>query len=250
MSIDNFINRIFVGDAMEIMQKIPKESIDLILTDPPYNISNDTVIRRKGGKFGYAKDIVLDFGEWDKGQITPYDWIPIAYDLLTPNGVLIFFYDKMEISCIAKWLEREFDMKVRHIAVWVKRNPPPQARKVKWQNGTEFFLIATKNHGAGHHYNYMMGQHPDYIITPICMGKERYRKPTHPTQKPEKLIEPIIQWWSFEGDVVLDPFAGTGTIPFVAYKLKRNFIGIEKDRYWAEVTRKRIREYYLQERLF
>ena len=240
MPLKNFINKVFVGDALDIMKQIPKESIDLILTDPPYNISRDIVIQRKGGKFGKAKDIVLDFGEWDKNKITPYDWIPLAYNLLTSVGVLIFFYDKMEISCLAKWLEKEFNMKVRHIGVWLKSNPVPQARKTQWMSGTEFFIIATKNHGAGHHYNYSLGQHLDYIITPICMGRERYRNPTHPTQKPEKLIEPFIKWWSFEGDVVLDPFAGTGTIPYVAYKLGRKFIAIEKDPYWANVIKERI----------
>jgi len=239
-----FINKIILGDALEILPKIPKSSVDLVLTDPPYNISRPIKIIRRRGKFGKAKEINLDFGDWDKNKIKPYDWIPLVYPILKPSGVLILFYDKKEISCIAKWLEAKFNMRVRHIGVWIKRNPPPQARKTQWQSATEFFLIATK--GSGHHYNWKEGQHPDYIITALCQGKERY---DHPTQKPEALAVDLIKWWSFEGDIVLDPFCGTGTFPAVAYKLNRKFIGIEKERKYYEIARKRLERLTSQAKL-
>jgi site-specific DNA-methyltransferase (adenine-specific)/modification methylase len=188
---NDYIDKIIHGDCLKLMREIPDNSIDLVFTDPPYNISRDTVITRNGGKYGKAKPINLDFGEWDHNVITPYEWIPETYRLLKPNGVLIFFYDRMKISQLAEWLIDKFDMVVRHIGVWHKTNPAPQARKVKWQVASEFFIIATKNHGTGHHYNYREGQHHDVITTPICQGKERY---DHPTQKPEALAEPIIRW--------------------------------------------------------
>jgi len=240
------INKIIHGNALTVLKKLPNNSVDAVVTDPPYNISRNTVIRRKGGKFGIAKDISLDFGEWDHNVVTPYDWVPLVYDLLKPHGVLIFFYDKMRISHLAVWLEEEFNMCVRHIGVWVKKNPAPQARKVKWMDATEFFIIATKNHGSGHHYNYKEGQHPDYIITPICQGKERY---CHPTQKPEALAEPIIRWWTYPKDIVLDPFCGTGTFLVVALKMGRRFIGIEINKEYCEIALRRIKPYLQQARL-
>jgi len=230
-------SRLILGDALEVLPTLPKKSIDLVLTDPPYNISRNVKIVRNGGKFGKAKDIDLDFGEWDHGVVSPYDWIPLVYELLKPTGVLIFFYDKMEISCIAKWLERELGMKVRHIGVWRKLNPAPQARKVQWQSATEFFIIATKNHGSGHHYNWREGQHPDIIETPLCQGRERLG---HPTQKPEKLIEPLIRWWSYERDAVLDPFMGVGTIPAVAKRFNRRYIGIEINEEYYNIAKERV----------
>lgn len=230
------LGKLYHGDAMKILDELKEEyegKIDLVLTDPPYNISNTERPVIKMGSKWKKKDLVYDFGEWDHGKITPYDWIPKVYDLLTDNGILIFFYDKMEIGCVAKWLEEEWDMTVRHIGVMIKTNPVPQIFKVNWASGTEFFIIATKNKGSGHHYNWKEGHHPDYIVTSIVQGKERY---PHPTQKPMNAIATMIRWWSFENDLVLDPFAGTGTTLYVAEKLKRRWIGIEINEEYINYT--------------
>ncbi len=230
------INRIILGDCREVMRSLPKKCIDLLLTDPPYNISNDAEIVRNGGKFGVAKSISMNFGEWDRNVIMPNDWVPRAIETLTENGVFISFYDKRHISHLCDLLE-ENGCFIRHIGTWHKLNPAPQARKVKWQIAGEMFVIATKNKGTGHHYNYKEGQHHDVITTPICQGNERY---DHPTQKPEALINPLIKWWSFEGDVVFDPFCGTGTIPAVAKKLGRRFIGVENDERYFSIAKARV----------
>jgi len=221
------LGKLYKGDAMKILDELKDElynRVDLILTDPPYNISQKGKVLKRNGKWK-AKDIILDFGEWDYNKLTPYEWIPKVYDLLTDNGILIFFYNKMEISCIAKWLEEELDMKVRHIGAMIKTNPTPQmVSKSKWANGTELFIIATKNKGQGHHFNWKMGHHADYIVTSVASGKERY---PHPTQKPQTAIAVLLKYWSFENDLVLDPFAGTGTTLYVAEKMKRRWVGIE-----------------------
>ncbi len=219
------LGKLYLGDSIKLLDDMKSElenKVDLVLTDPPYNISKKMKI--KMGHKWKRKDLNYDFGEWDYGSITPYNWVPKVYDLMTDNGVLIFFYEKREIGCIAKWLEEEMDMKVRHIGAMVKTNPTPQVMKVKWMNGLEFFLIATKNKKSGHHFNWKEGYHADYIVTSVVQGKERY---PHPTQKPMNAIAVLMKWWSFPGDLVLDPFAGTGTTLYVAEKLNRRWIGIE-----------------------
>ena len=220
------------GDCLKVLPKIPDESIDLILTDPPYNISKHDKITRKGGKFGFAKDIKLNFGEWDFGKIKPEDYIPEFVRILKPNGVLVLFYDRLWLGVIGLWLENEFKFKVRHIGSWIKSNPAPQARKVKWQIGSEHFLIATKNVGSGHHFNYKLGQSPDYFITSVNY------KHLHPTQKPLELFKWIVNYWSFKGDWVLDPFLGAGTTMKACLELERNCIGIEIDKNYVEIAKK------------
>jgi len=165
------------------------------------------------------------------------DWIPIVYEKLKDNGVLITFLRKRDISDMCRFLENKLNMKVRHIGVWHKKNPVPQARKVGWMNSWEAFIIATKNHGMGHHYNWKEGQMQDVITTPICQGKERTE---HPTQKPIALIEPLIKWWSYEKDIILDPFCGAGTTCYVARKLNRHYIGIEIDEKWIKIAKERV----------
>jgi len=222
------------GDCMEVLPKIPDASINLILTDPPYNISKRDKITRRGGKFGMAKDITLNFGEWDFGKIKPEDYLPEIVRVLKPNGVLVMFYDKLWLGIIGLWLQEEFGFRVRYIGSWVKRNPAPQARKVKWQNGVENFLIATKNEGSGHHFNYKLGQSPDYFVTSVNY------KHLHPTQKPLDLIEWIVNYWSFEGDLVLDPFLGSGTTMEACLQLNRNCIGIDIDEKYIKITKERV----------
>jgi len=229
-----WLGKLYCDDALKILKEIPDESIDLILTDPPYNISKKGAdIKRNGGKFGKAKPIKLDFGEWDFGKVQWTDFIDDFVRILKPNGVLVMFYDRLWLGVIGLYLQEEYNFKVRHIGAWIKSNPAPQARKVGWQNGLEFFIVATKNHGSGHHFNYKLGQSPDYYVHSVSF------KHYHPTQKPLKLIEWIVSYWSFEGDLVLDPFAGAGTTLIACERLKRRWIGVEIDSKYCEITKKR-----------
>ncbi|MFW6002759.1 MAG: DNA-methyltransferase [archaeon] len=219
------------------MKKLPDNSIDLVVTDPPYNVSKKETINRTGGKFGNNRDIKLDFGEWDYGSILPVDYIDEFVRLLTKNGVLCLFYDKLFLGMIGFYLQEKYNFQVRHIGAWVKNNPAPQARKVKWMNGMENFLIATVNHGTGHHFNYELGQSPDYFNHVV-----NYEH-LHPTQKPLELFKWIINYWSFEGDMILDPFIGSGTTAVACIELNRNFIGYEIDEEYYNVALKRLSKY-------
>jgi len=227
------LGKLYCGDALEVLKKLPDESVDLILTDPPYNVSkpgHDIVDTRSEAR----RKIKLDFGEWDHGVVKWRDFIDDFVRLLKPTGVLVMFYDQLEIGCVGKYLQEEHGFQVRHIGVWVKTNPVPQMRKVKWQNALEFFLIATKNHGTGHHFNYKLGQSPCYFIHSVSF------KHYHPAQKPKPLIEWIMKYWSFQGDLVLDPFAGAGTTLVVAEELGRRWIGIEINEEYCELTKNRV----------
>ncbi len=230
------INQVITGNCLDVMRQFPDGSIDLLPTDPPYNISNPTKIVRSGGKFGRARTINLDFGDWDHGVIEPKDWVPLAVEKLKPCGVFVSLYNKRYISHLCDLLE-ELGLTIRHVGGWHKQNPAPQARKVKWQNALELFVIATMNKGTGHHYNYEEGQHHDVITTPICQGNERL---DHPTQKPLRMVDPIIRWWSFPGDIVLDPFCGTGTFLVKAKQLGRRYIGIDSSGEYCGMSRLRL----------
>lgn len=230
------INTIYHNDCQKKMKEFPDNSIDLICTDPPYNISKNQKIVRNGGKFKQAKDINLNFGNWDFNKILPANYIDEFVRLLHKNGTLVLFYDKLYLGLVGVYLQDKYNFQVRHIGNWIKNNPAPQARKVKWMNGSESFLIATANKGAGHHFNYKLGQSPDYFRHSVNFEH------LHPTQKPLKLINWIIKYWSFKNDLVLDPFLGSGTTAVSCKQLKRNFIGIEKNKKYYEIANKRLVE--------
>jgi DNA modification methylase len=154
--------------------------------------------------------------------------------ILKPNGVLVMFYDKLYLGQIGLYLQDKYGFQVRHIGAIVKKNPAPQARRVKWQNGLEQFLIATKNRGEGHHFNYLIGQSPDYIRMDV-----NYEH-LHPTQKPLEAIEWLMCYWSFEGDVIFDPFMGSGTTGVAAARTGRAFIGCEIDSGYFKIAKERI----------
>jgi len=234
MRIEDMLDKIICGDCLQILPQLPDKCVDLILTDPPYNVSTDNVIRRNCEKFGHAKDIKLDFGWWDRGVVRPFDYLDEFVRVLKPCGVLVMFYDRLYLGQIGLYLQESHGFQLRHIGAWVKTNPAPQARKVKWQIGTEMFIVATKNHGSGHHFNYKIGQSPDYFVSSVNYRHE------HPTQKPLELIKWIVSYWSFEGDIVLDPFIGSGTTAVVCKTLNRHFIGIDINPDYCEIARKRL----------
>lgn len=229
------IIELHLGDCIEYMNAMEKESVNAIITDPPYNVSKKgaKIVRGKGTAFE-GGDISLDFGEWDMGIINWSDYIDLFAKILCNNGILVMFYDKLHLGNIGLYLQEKYDFQVRHIGAMVKTNPAPQARRVKWQNGLEQFIVVTKNKGEGHHFNYRMGQSPDYFMT--NNGYEHM----HPTQKPISVMNWIVQYWSFEGDTVFDPFMGSGTTGVSCIQFGRNFIGCEIDPSYYDIAKKRI----------
>jgi DNA modification methylase len=239
-----------LGDCLEIMPLIPDKSIDIILTDPPYGISDNIRITRGKNKMKFkGSDINYNFGDWDifRSWDNLYNftvkWIDLSISKIKDDGVFITFFDRKKIGHIIDYLEN-IGFRFRNMIFFCKSNPVPQARKINWQSSVEVGIIMTRGKA---HYNYIRGQHKEYWTIPICSGNERT---PHPTQKPLKIFSDLVEWWSFDDDTVLDPFMGSGTTGVACKNLNRRFIGIEKDEKYFEIAKRRIENHKPQENLF
>jgi site-specific DNA-methyltransferase (adenine-specific)/modification methylase len=252
------INHIYQGDCLQIMQNSLEDcEIDLIYADPPYNLSGKslTLLNNKtGGPFYKMNE------EWDTWNYNEYvnfskKWIEEALRILKPNGSLFIsctFHNIGEIIVISK----KIGFKLNNILTWYKTNAMPNITKRTFTHSTEFVCWFVK--GKKWKFNYeelknlnlhrtkdgKLKQMRDFIELPLVQGKERMKdengRTLHPTQKPEKLLEIIITATSNIGDIILDPFFGTGTTGYVAKKLKRNWIGIETNKKYIKAAEKRI----------
>lgn len=243
-------NDLVLGDSLEILPTLEEGSIDLILTDPPYNISQGEVkvdrskienrrvrklVTRRQNK---PSELCYDFRKWDNYSSIDQQlefaeaWLLLCYPLLKDNGQIITFYSRSEISFLEA-IMNGLGYRVRQTLVWHKTNPVPQLFKVGYMSACELILWATKNTGAGHTFNYRMGQSPNVFSYPTCGGKERTE---HPTQKPLALIKRLLGHHTNEGDLVLDPFMGSGTVCMAAKEMKRGYIGIEKEEKYYQIA--------------
>lgn len=213
--------RIANESCFDFLTKLENESIDLIIIDPPYEISRDTGFA-KGKETGRDIDrfrISMDFGDWDNNFVGLSECIKECYRVLKRSGTLICFYDLWKISELRKYLEDAKFKQIRFIE-WIKTNPVPINSKTNYlTNAREIALTAVKNGKPTFHSEYDKGIY-EY---PICHDKGRF----HPTQKPVALIEKLIEKHSAPDDIVLDCFLGSGTCAVAAYNTQRNFIGCE-----------------------
>jgi DNA modification methylase len=242
---------LYQGDSLKILPTLPNESIDLVLTDPPFMISREMKITRSRNPLKHykfkGKDIELYFGKWDvfeneeKYWEFTYNWLNEVWRVLRKGGHLLVFFDKFKITPLVKWI-KDHNGIARQPLFWIKENPVPMARKVSFMNAVSLIFWATKYSTSRKYatFNYELGQHPDYEFAPICSGHERYDYGFHPTQKPEKIVKWLISYLSKEGDIILDPFLGSGTTMKVARDLNRNCIGIEINPEYIEITKKRL----------
>lgn len=250
--LEKYVNRIIEGECRRVMTGIPKGSIDMILTDPPFGISKEIKITRSKNAMKFkGSDINLDFGEWDKFEDTDefmeftYSWVDECDRVLKEGGILISYFDRDKINFLSRYL-REMDYNLRGYFISAKVNPVPQARKVGFMSGWEECGIWRKG-DTKHTFNWELGQQKDWMAVPIVGGKERT---PHPTQKSLKVFKMLVSYWSKVGDVILDPFMGSGTTAVAAWLLQRKFIGIEKDEGYCEIANKRLDPYLNQKRLF
>jgi len=208
-----------MGNAFELIKSIPNQSVDLILTDPPYNIGSYS----SGNiKFKNRKDMNNDIAEWDHDIVDPLEMVDDMVRILKPTGNIIIFTGS---NLFGRWhaaLDPIFD--TFQYAAWHKTNPTPSVRKSSFLNSIEL-IVCCWNKGHTWNFTTQRDMH-NFIETPVCAGKERY---SHPTQKPLTVIDHFVKIASDEGDVVVDPFMGTGTTGLSACRLNRNFIGFECD---------------------
>lgn len=229
--VDDVVDSVIQGDAVEVVESLPEDAVDLVVTDPPYNIAADFQVA-----FPERDPMPEQFRDWDDGSMQPGDWIPQAARVLTETGVLIAFYDNRQMHRLLAAVD-DHGLEFRQKIYWYKQDPIPQMHGVKWQEAVEEAVVATANTGKGHHYQQHRGQRHNVIEAFTISSAERK---DHPTQKPKALFRPIINWWSQPGDIVLDPFAGSGTVCVVAQQLGRHYIGIERQAEYVHAARKRL----------
>ena len=251
MLLNSYLNRVVVGDCIEKMNELPPESVDLIFADPPYNLQLNGVLERPDQtKVDGVKE------SWDKFKsISDYDnytkqWMSSARRILKANGSIWVIGSYHNIFRLG-YILQDLGFWLLNDVVWRKVNPMPNFRGRRFTNAHETLIWASKTKSSKYTFNYEamkslngdLQMRSDWSL-PICTGDERLKnkdgKKIHPTQKPENLLNRVIMSSSNIGDIVLDPFFGTGTTGAVAKKLRRAFIGIEQDAKYALEAEKRI----------
>lgn len=245
------INTILAGDCIEIMNGLPAASVDLIFADPPYNLQLKGDLHRPDNS---RVDAVDD--EWDQfSSFKAYDdftraWLKAARRLLKPDGAIWVIGSYHNIFRVGSALQDE-GYWILNDVVWRKSNPMPNFRGKRFTNAHETMIWASKSEGAKYTFNYEalkslnegIQMRSDWVL-PICNGGERLKdaagEKAHPTQKPQALLHRILVGSTKTGDIVLDPFFGTGTTGAVAKMLGRDWIGIEREKKYREVAEKRI----------
>jgi len=257
------VNHIYKGDCIDVMKEhILDGSIDLIYADPPYNLSGKSlnlINNKTGGPF-YKMNEDWDTWDYDKYAKFTEEWVEEAWRALKSNGSLYVsctYHSIGEIIIITK----KIGFKLNNIITWYKINAMPNITRRTFTHSTEYVCWFVKGKKWKFNYKELKKLNPhktkqgkqkqmrdflDFIELPLVQGKERIKgkngRAIHPTQKPEKLIEIIIVASSDIGDIVLDPFFGTGTTGVVAQRLKRKWIGIEVNEKYIKVAKKRIYE--------
>ena len=244
------INTILRGDVIETLNSLPENSVDMIFADPPYNLQLEKDLWRPNlTKVSAVDDAWDQFSSFEQYDLFTEAWLKAARRVLKEDGTLWVIGSYHNIYRVGKILQ-DLNFWILNDVVWVKTNPMPNFRGVRFANAHETLLWAQKKKGAKYTFNHFAMKalnddkqmRSDWLI-PICNGKERIKidgKKAHATQKPEALLYNVIESSTKPGDVVLDPFFGSGTTGAVAKKLHRNWIGIEREDAYIEVAQKRI----------
>jgi modification methylase len=244
-------NRVIVGDCIEELRKLPSESVDLVFADPPYNLQLASELLRPNNT---RVDGVDD--DWDKfSSFTAYDafcraWLGECRRILKPDGAIWVIGSYHNVFRLGVALQ-DLGFWIQNDIVWRKVNPMPNFRGKRFTNAHETLIWASRDQKSRPTFNYEslkalnddIQMRSDWLF-PICSGPERLKddggRKAHPTQKPEALLGRVLLASTNAGDIVLDPFFGTGTTGAVAQRLGRKWIGIERDADYARAARDRI----------
>ncbi|MGK2898581.1 MAG: DNA-methyltransferase [Burkholderiaceae bacterium] len=216
---------VYLGDSIEVLPTL--DAVDAIVTDPPYNVSEEGAdIRHLNGDVAQRRD----FGGWDRDGWEPSALLALSARLVRPGGALLAFCSDRLLSAYRE----AADFSPRGTIVWEKLNPPPTPRP-SYVSATEWCVWLQRDGGKATWNG--SGFTPNILRHPICGGGERS---AHPTQKPLSLLLELVQRHTNPDDLILDPFAGSGTTLVAAKQLGRRAIGIELEERWAEVAAKRL----------
>ena len=245
-------NQIIQGDCVEVMHSMPAESADLIFADPPYNLQLRNELHRPNMT---KVDAVTD--KWDHfDSFSAYDdfthaWLSACQHILKPSGSIWVIGSYHNIFRVGRIMQ-DLGYWILNDVLWIKTNPMPNFRGVRFTNAHETLIWASSGEGRRYTFNHqaMKGfnddkqMRSDWWLLPLATGHERLRdaegQKAHSTQKPESLLYRVILSSSNPGDLVVDPFMGSGTTGAVAARLHRDWIGIEQEEKYVKLARKRI----------
>lgn len=246
------VNQILKGNCIEVLNSLPPESVDMVFADPPYNLQLDKDLHRPNMS---RVDAVKD--EWDQfDSFEAYDsftgqWLTACKRVLKPTGTIWVIGSYHNIFRVGKIMQ-DLGYWILNDVVWVKTNPMPNFMGVRFTNAHETLIWASTGKGAKYTFNYQAMKRlnqdkqmrSDWWLLQLATGTERVKDENgdkaHNTQKPEALLYRVILAASNSGDVVLDPFFGSGTTGAVAKKLHRQWIGIEKEDKYIQLAQDRI----------
>ncbi len=248
----NHLNRILVGDCIELMRAMPEASVDMVFADPPYNLQLDGDLHRPNNTRVDGVD-----QDWDRFEgFAAYDaftrdWLEAARHVLKPDGALWVIGSYHNIFRVGCQLQ-DLGFWILNDVIWRKTNPMPNFRGRRFTNAHETLIWCSRDKDSRYRFNYEamknlnddLQMRSDWLL-PICTGGERLKRDgrkAHPTQKPESLLHRVVLSSTELDDVVLDPFFGTGTTGAVAKRLGRNYIGLERDQTYADVAEERLKK--------
>ncbi len=246
------LNTIIAGDCIAELERLPAASVDLVFADPPYNLQLANTLHRPDHSLVDAVD-----DAWDQfDSFAAYDaftraWLLACKRVMKPNATLWVIGSYHNIFRVGAILQ-DLGFWILNDVIWRKANPMPNFKGRRFTNAHETMIWAGRSPDTKRytfHYEALKAGNEDVQMRsdwsfPLCTGEERLKdengKKVHPTQKPESLLARVLLSSTNPGDVVLDPFFGTGTTGAVAKKLGRNFIGIEREQVYREAAQKRI----------
>jgi site-specific DNA-methyltransferase (adenine-specific) len=241
--------RLYQGDCLDLLAQIPESSVDLVFADPPYFLSNGGITCHAG------KMVSVNKGDWDKSRGPDANhefnrsWLAAAQRVLKPNGS-IWVSGTAHVIHSVGFAMQQLGFKLLNDISWVKPNPPPNLSCRYFTHATETLIWAAKDKKSRHTFHYKLMKETNrgkqmksawWDIRPPEPWEKKFGK--HPTQKPLALLERILLASSNEGDLVLDPFSGSGTTALAALRNKRVFRGIEIDPKWVRVSTLRLKEH-------
>jgi site-specific DNA-methyltransferase (adenine-specific) len=237
--------RIFQDDCLAILAALPENTVDLIFADPPYFLSNNGITCHA------SRMVSVNKGDWDRSRGADANhafnrsWLAACQRVLKPNGSIWVSGTSHVIHSVG-FAMQQLQFKLLNDISWVKPNPPPNLSCRYFTHATETIIWAAKNAKSRHTFNYKLmkeanaGKQMKSVWSILPPTREEKRQGKHPTQKPLALLERILLAASQEGEVVLDPFLGGGTTAVGALRNAREFIGIDADATWIDLSLRRI----------
>ena len=247
------LDQIIEGDCVERMRALPEGCADLVFADPPYNMQlKGELFRPDQSKVDAVDDHWDQFSSFSEYDRFTHEWLSAARRCLNDNGCLWVIGSYHNIFRVGAILQ-DLGFWILNDVVWRKSNPMPNFKGRRFTNAHETMIWAAKSEQTKYTFNYEamkalnddLQMRSDWTL-PICSGGERIKgadgQKAHSTQKPESLLHRVVVSSTKPGDVILDPFFGSGTTGAVAKRLGRHFIGIEREKTYADVARARIAE--------